>query len=286
MDRVLKMYGASIDACAGTRGASDTPDRLVVNKWLEPLSLNFDKIFYYKDGRHDLSKLEAYFTEIAIATKHAVLKNEFPIVIGGDHSCAIGTWSGVAAGLCDQSKSMGLIWIDAHMDAHTPEDTISGNIHGMPVATLLGEGYSDLVNIFGDYTRIRAENTVLIGIRSYEETEKKRLERLGVKIYYTEEVNRRGFVHVFQEAWEKLSASVDKIGLSIDLDGFDPQFAPGVGTAEPDGIDFPDCMIALSKIDKARLSGLEITEGNDHFDPSGKTMQCIVDILREVTKVH
>lgn len=286
MQRSVKLYGAAIDACAGTIGSADTPGVLLANGWLDQLELDFDKIFYYKDGRHDLDKLQTFFTALADKTRDAVLNGAFPVVVGGDHSCAIGTWSGIAAALSEQKQSTGLIWIDAHMDAHTPEDSMTGNIHGMPVATLLGEGYTEFVSILGDHTRIKPKNTILIGIRSYEDTEKERLERLGVKIYYTEEVNRRGFIQVFQEAWAKLDASVDKIGLSIDLDGFDPQFAPGVGTAEPDGIDFPDCLTALGFIDKAKLSGLEITEGNDHFDPSGKTMQCIVDIIREVTKFH
>ena len=286
MQRAVRLYGAAIDACASTRGSADTPDILLSKNWLDPLKLNFEKVFYYKDGRHDIDKLESFFTALADRTRDAVLSDAFPIVIGGDHSCAIGTWSGIASALSEQKKSTGLIWIDAHMDAHTPEDSVSGNIHGMPLATLLGEGYSDLVGISGEYNRIKPKDTILIGIRSYEDAEKERLERLGVKIYYTEEVNRRGFVQVFQEAWATLDASADKIGLSIDLDGFDPQFAPGVGTAEPDGINFPDCLTALSFIDKAKLSGLEITEGNDHFDPSGKTMQCIVDIIREVTKFH
>ncbi len=282
MQRSIKLIGAAVDACAGTVGAADTPDLLIADNWLAPLGLQFDKIFYYKDGRHDISKLESFFSDIAAMTNQAVAKDELPIVIGGDHSCAIGTWSGIAAALSTKGESLGLIWLDAHMDAHTPEDSVSGNIHGMPVATLLGEGYMDLVNISGAYTRIKPQHMVLIGIRSYEDTEKQRLERLGVKIYYTEEVKQRGFTHVFQEAWDTLGKSVDKIGLSIDLDGF----APGVGTAEPDGINFPDCMIALADMDKAKLSGVEITEGNDHFDPSGKTMQCIVDIIREVTKFH
>jgi arginase len=281
MQHRIKLIGAAIDACAGTKGAADTPDRLARNGWLKPLNLEFEKIIYYAGERNNIPKLESYFTDLAKTTRDTVAENKFPIVVGGDHSCAIGTWSGIASAL--KNQTLGLIWLDAHMDAHTPEDSMSGNIHGMPVATLMGEGYPELINILGAYPKLSPQNIILIGIRSYEDAEKERLERLGVKIYYTEEVNRRGFIHVFQEAWAELGKKVDKIGLSIDLDGFDPKFAPGVGTAEPDGIDYPDCITALSNIDKSMLCGLEITEGNDHFDPSGKTMQCIVDLIQLVS---
>lgn len=285
MQSSIRLIGAAIDACAGTRGSADTPDRLSKGL-LKPLGIEFNEIYRYTDGRLDIDKLETFFTKLALSTKLAVNNSQFPIVVGGDHSCAIGTWSGIADALKGKNQTTGMIWMDAHMDAHTPDDTITGNIHGMPLATLMGEGYNELVNILGKYTKIKPENTVLIGIRSYEDTEKERLERLGVKVYYTEEVNQRGFDQVFQEAWSKLAGSVDKIGLSIDLDGFDPVYAPGVGTAEPNGINFPDCIATLSRLDKAKLSGLEITEGNDHFDPSGKTMQCVIDLIREVTKIH
>lgn len=280
----IKLIGAAIDACASTRGSADTPD-ILNKKWLPALNLQFDQILHYTDGRNDIVKLETYFTDLAISCKQAVVNGEFPIVIGGDHSSAIGTWSGIVDAYPSHQQNIGLIWLDAHMDAHSPETTITGNIHGMPVATLLGEGHASLTSILGAYPKIKPENVILIGIRSFEIEEEQRLQRLGVKVYYTDEVGSRGFGAVFQEAWSKLAASVDKIGLSIDLDGFDPEFAPGVGTLEPNGINFPDCIIELDKLDINQLAGLEITEGNDHFDASGKTMQCILDIIQSIIKV-
>lgn len=280
----IKLIGAAIDACASTRGSADTPDILNA-KWLPALRLKFDQILRYTDGRNDVIKLERYLTNLAISCKHAVINSEFPIVVGGDHSSAIGTWSGIVDAYALQQQSIGLIWLDAHMDAHSPETTVSGNIHGMPVAALLGEGHASLTSILGAYPKIKPENIILIGIRSFEIEEEQRLQRLGVKIYYIDEVASRGFGAVFQEAWGKLIASVDKIGLSIDLDGFDPEFVPGVGTLEPNGINLPNCITELDKLVIAQLAGLEITEGNHHFDISGKTMQCIVDIIQSIIKV-
>ena len=280
MKRKTKLIGAAIDACAGTRGSADTPDILSKNGLLKPLDLEFDKIVYYTGTRHDIPKLTSFFTELALLTQDAVLNNQLPIIIGGDHSCAIGSWSGIATALKDQSY--GLIWLDAHLDAHTPEDSESGNIHGMPVATLMGEGYEEFLSILDNNPKLDPKNIVFIGIRSYEAAERKRLERLGVKIYYTEEVGERGFGEVFLEAWNELTSRVDKMGLSIDLDGFDPEFAPGVGTPANDGINFDDCIEVLSKIDKSKLIGVEITECNDHFDPSGKTIGCIAELLKVI----
>ena len=280
MNRKIKLIGAAIDACAGTRGSANTPDILSRNSLLKPLGLEFDKIVYYSGTRHDILKLTHFFTELALLTQDAVLNNQLPVIIGGDHSCAIGSWSGIARGLKDQSY--GLIWLDAHLDAHTPEDSESGNIHGMPVATLMGEGYVEFLNILDNNPKLDPKNIVFIGIRSYESVEKERLERLGVKIYYTKEVGERGFVEVFEEVWSELTSRVDKIGLSIDLDGFDPEFAPGVGTPVNDGINFTDCIKALSKIDKAKLIGVEITECNDHFDPSAQTIGCVVELLKVI----
>ncbi len=280
MKHKIKLIGAAIDACAGTRGSADTPDILSQKGLLKPLGLEFDKIVYYTGDRHDIPKLEQFFTDLALATQDAVLNNQLPVIIGGDHSCAIGSWSGIAAALKDQSY--GLIWLDAHLDAHTPEDSDSGNIHGMPVATLMGEGYVEFLNILNNNPKLNPKNMIFIGIRSYESAERERLERLGVKIYYTEEVGERGFTEVFLEGWNYLASRVDKIGLSIDLDGFDPDFAPGVGTPANDGINFIDCIKTLSKIDKSKLIGVEITECNDHFDPSGKTIGCIVELLKVI----
>ena len=279
----VKLIGASIDACAGTKGTGDTPDMLTRGGWLKPLDLAFEKIVYYNGDRHDIPKLAHFFTDLAIATKEAILNEQLPIIIGGDHSCAIGSWSGIATGL--ENKTYGLIWLDAHLDAHTPEDSESGNIHGMPVATLMGEGYPEFINILTKNPKLNPKNIIFIGIRSYEASEKERIERLGIKVYYTEEVSERGFIEVFDEAWNDLSPRVDKIGLSIDLDGFDPEFAPGVGTPVHDGINFDDCIKALSKIDNTKLTGLEITECNDHFDPSGKTTKCLIDLIKTVLKL-
>ncbi|MFN8770686.1 MAG: arginase [Neisseriaceae bacterium] len=280
MYRKISLIGAAIDACANKRGAATTPDHIKNN--IQQLGLSFENIFDYHDDGHNLKKLENFFTQIANKTKMVLQENEFPIVIGGDHSCAIGTWSGITDHLKDINQNLGIIWIDAHMDAHTPESSITKNIHGMPVATLLGYGHKEFVNILNSSPKIRPENIVLLGVRSFEEAEVYLLQKLGVQVYYSHEINKEGFQNIFANVWNKLSKKVDKVGFSIDLDGFDPKFAPGVSTSEPDGINFDEFVSSLSQIDFDKIIGMEIAEGNPIFDPAGITMKCITDIIATV----
>jgi arginase len=280
MLKKMNLIGAAIDACGNKSGAAATPD--ILESELEKIGLTFENIFRYNDNGHELEKLTTFFTQIATHTKNAVQNNELPIVIGGDHSCAIGTWSGITHALHKINQDVGIIWIDAHMDAHTPQTSLSGNIHGMPVATLLGHGYKEFLNILGSTPKIKPENIVLIGIRSFEDDEAIFLNKHGVQIYYNYDVTKFGLNNIFVKSWDELSNRVNNIGLSIDLDGFDPKFTPGVSTLEPDGIDFNKFLLALEKIDLNKIIGIEITEGNAKIDPNGITMKCIIDILAKI----
>jgi arginase len=167
---------------------------------------------------------------------YTLSKNKkFFTVIGGDHSSAIGTWSGAYHALNKQGD-MGLIWIDAHMDSHTPETSPTGNIHGMPLAALLGYGDPAFVNILDAQPKLKPEHLCLIGIRSFEEGEEELLKKLNVRIFYIEEVKERGLNVVMQEALKIASHGTIGFGISIDIDGIDPIDAPGTGTDVPNGI--------------------------------------------------
>jgi arginase len=276
----IQLIGAAIGQCANIRGTEDTPE--IINSYLQKNGLTVNPILHYQGGDRNATELQTYFTSLANAVYNVLDNNILPVVIGGDHSCAIGTWSGVAQHLAEHEQSLGLIWIDAHMDAHTPQTTITGNIHGMPLATLLGQGYPELISILSKNPKLDPANVVLIGIRSYEEAEALLLAKLGVKIYYNCDVNKVSFSKVFKEVWEPLAQKVDKIGLTIDIDGFDPKFAPGVGTCEPDGIDFNEFMQELKQVDTEKLAAIEITEANNSLDPSGKTINCVLEIIKTV----
>jgi len=200
-------------------------------------------------------------------------------VIGGDHAVAVGTWAGVTHNLGAKEK-FGLIWMDAHMDAHTMKTTPSQAYHGMPLVVLLGHGVSSLLNLLNKGPVLRPEHVCLIGIRSYEDGEAALLNRLGVRIYFMEEVNERGFEVVLQEALQIVKTGTEGFGLSIDLDGFDPQDAPGVGSPELHGLRAQEVLPALSLIQNdATFKALEIVEYNPNRDESGKTLLLMRDLL-------
>jgi arginase len=200
-------------------------------------------------------------------------------VIGGDHTSAIGTWSGVYDALKDQGD-IGLIWIDAHMDSHTPETSESGRIHGMPLACLLGYGYPSLTSLLNLSPKLKPNHVCLIGIRSYEKGEAELLKKLNVRIYFMDEVKERGFATVLKEAVALISANTVGYGLSIDLDGLDPLEVPGVDVPEPDGILAKDFIKGLSMIaHDPKLLGTEIVEFDPSRDQEQKTEKMIIALL-------
>lgn len=215
--------------------------------------------------------------EVAVAVRAGV-----PFaVLGGDHSCAIGTWSGVAAVL-PHRRPLGLIWIDAHMDSHTPETSASGALHGMPLASLLGYGDARLTGVQFAGPKLFAEHVCLIGVRSYEPAEAEFLRQHKVRVYFMDEVRERGLFTVMNEAYELISRGTTQFGVSIDLDAIDPLDAPGVGSPEPGGITVADLLHALAPLSvKPGLLGIEIAEFNPARDHDDKTARVIMRLMEE-----
>lgn len=221
--------------------------------------------------------------QLAKHISNLVRAKKFFTVIGGDHSSAIGTWSGVYDALHQQGP-IGLIWIDAHMDSHTPETTISGRIHGMPFACLMGLGYSTLTMIM-HYAPIKPEHVCLIGVRSFERGEVELLKRLNVRIFFMDEVKRRGMRQVWHEALDIVNQGTMGYGVSLDLDALDPQEVPGVNVSEPDGIHVNDlCQVFCTIAADARFIGAEISEFNPGKDQDHKTEKVIITFLAAMTK--
>jgi arginase len=218
------------------------------------------------------------------AEVEAVLKaGNFPLVVGGDHSCAIGTWSGVHRALADRGP-LGLIWIDAHMDSHTFATTPSGQIHGMPLAALLGHGEAALTAIDGPEAKLLPEHVCLIGVRSYEAGEAALLHRLGVRVFDMDEVRRRGLAAVFDAALAIVRHGTMGFGVSVDLDALDPEEEPGVTTPVPGGLCRADLAAALSHLrgDPAFVA-MEIVEYNPRRDRGRATADAAGALLDAVT---
>lgn len=211
----------------------------------------------------------------------AVIQQQRFLVLGGDHSCAIGSWSGAAVALQEHNRELGLIWIDAHMDSHTLITSPSHNVHGMPVAALLGFGDPRLTEVLSKKAKIKPENLVLIGVRSFEEGEAALLKDLNAKIYFMEEVKEVGILKVLHEAIVHVTRNTAGFGISIDLDALDPCNAPGVGSPVEDGIN-PDNFIESLKLihDHEKFIGAEIAELNPEFDKDNKTAEIAVRMIQ------
>jgi len=244
---------------------------------LFPLKLAQD--IYIPPGPLTVPYIEDICKRTGFSVMDSLQKGQFPVVIGGDHSIAMGTWAGVTQALKIQQK-FGLIWVDAHMDSHTMETTPSKAYHGMPLAALLGYGDSSLVNLLGEGPTLSPQHVCLIGVRSFEAGEASLLKRLGVRIYYMEDVQKKGFKNVFQEALQYIKKETQGFGISIDLDAFDPEEAPGVGVPEPYGLRAQEVLPALSILQNDRhFKALELMEFNPDLDKDGKTLQLMRELL-------
>lgn len=199
-----------------------------------------------------------------------------PVIVGGDHATAVGTWQGAS---CAGGARLGLLWIDAHLDAHTEVTSPSGNPHGMPLAALLGHGPNPWD---AGGAAIDASRTCVFGVRSYEDAEMSLLRHLGVRVIGIEEIRRRGLARTLGEALAHVGG--ERFGLSIDLDAFDPAEAPGVNTPSAGGLDAAATGHALRGLAlNPRLVAIEIAEYNPERDVDGRTAKLVAHLLESLT---
>ncbi|CAH0347767.1 arginase [Bacillus sp. CECT 9360] len=202
--------------------------------------------------------------------------NAFPLVLGGDHSIAIGTLAGVAK----HYQSLGVIWYDAHGDLNTEETSPSGNIHGMPLAVSIGLGHPDLVNLHGFTPKIKPENVVIIGARSLDQGERELINSKGIKVFTMHEIDRLGMTKVMEAAIHYLKERTDGVHLSLDLDGLDPQDAPGVGTPVNGGISYRESHLAMEMLAESKIvTSAEFVEVNPILDERNKTATVAVALM-------
>lgn len=229
-----------------------------------------------------LGVIEAFSAALAVQVEQAMGQGHQPLVIGGDHSCAVGTWSACAQHLRTRGR-LGLIWIDAHLDAHTPATSDTQAPHGMPLAALLGHGSEGMAGVYGWRGKLLAQHVVVIGARSYEPPEVALLSRLGVRVMYMPEVAERGFAACFDEARAIVSNGTAGWGVSLDLDGLDPLDLPGTGTPVAHGIRLVDAQAVLAAIGgDPGCVALELAEYNPLRDLGGRTADAAIGLLCEV----
>ncbi len=246
--------------------------------------LGFDlyKNFSAEGKPNDVDAIAKVARDLAKACFELSQKGTFFVTLGGDHTSAIGTWSGMAEAKRSEGD-IGLLWIDAHMDSHTPATSHSGNVHGMALAVLLGYGDKRLTTVLSPKPKIKPEHVALLGVRSYEEEEVDFLNELGVRVYFMEEIKKRGLRSVWQEALEITHAATLGYGISLDLDSLDPLFAAAVDTPEPHGLDKNELLACLRSLSATPPLAFELVEYNPILDSQLQTLATVQSILEVVT---
>jgi arginase len=186
--------------------------------------------------------------DIAGRTAAIVRDGRIPVVLGGDHSLAAGSIAGVATALAERGERLGVIWLDAHADLNTPDSTLSGNVHGMPVAHLLGHGDPGMASIATPSPALRPEHLVIIGARDLDQAERNHAREYGVTIYTMRDIDERGLRTVLAEAIAQVSGGTTGLHVSLDLDFVDPRDAPGVGTPVRGGVTYREAHLAMEML--------------------------------------
>jgi arginase len=224
-------------------------------------------------GANRLKTVTAVCQNIYDIARKCVTADEFAIFLGGDHSISIGS---IAA--ASQDEPLGIIWVDAHGDFNTPQTSPSGNIHGMPVAILVGEGPEPLVNIGTPGAKLKPRQIVQIGIRDLDDAERERLARSGINVFTMRHLDEMGMASVARQAIDRLR-HFSRIHVSLDMDSLDPSEAPGVGTAVPGGLSYREAHLLMEILgDSGRVQSMDIVEINPILDDQNKTAELAVEL--------
>jgi arginase len=290
----VAVIGAPLDLGAGRRGVDMGPSAIRVaslDARLAALGYTVTDI-----GNVEVKQAESmdagprnarFLPEIAQACRRlasmvesAAASQQFPLVLGGDHSIAVGTVSGLARHYRKKKQSIGLIWVDAHADMNTPKTSPSGNVHGMPLACLIGEGPRELTHLYNFAPKVNPKNVVLVGLRDLDKLEKAIIRKSGVHAYTMREIDERGMRAVMEDALRIACSDTAGFHLSFDMDSVDPQFAPGVGTPVRGGITYREAHLAMEIAnDCGRMLGLEVVEVNPVIDEVNRTAELAVELV-------
>jgi arginase len=219
-------------------------------------------------------------TLLAAEVEASLEREEFPLVLGGDHSMAIGTIAGLAAHCKKHGKRLGVIWIDAHADINVPETSPSGNIHGMPVAVSLGMGAPELTSIGGNFVKLQPHQLVYIGLRSIDSGERALIRKLKIEAHTMSDLDKHGVHRLIMKAVASLRAKVDHLHVSFDLDSVDPMVASGVGTPVPGGLTYREAHLIMEAIaDTGYMASMEVAEVNPILDVRNSSAEIAADLI-------
>jgi arginase len=279
--RIVNILGVPLDLGASRRGTDVGPSALriaglgaAIRRMGYEVAIEEDIPAPAMETRRSEDKKARYkpqildvCTRLAERVKSVMDAGAFPLVIGGDHSIAMGTVAGVASHFRDRNQTLGLIWFDAHGDINVPGTSPSGNIHGMPLAHLLGNGDEDLKGILGFSPKVKPENVALIGIRDIDAGERKIIRASGIHAFTMREIDEHGMAAVARRALEIVNDGTAGFHISFDVDGCDPSVIPGSGTLVPGGVSFREAHLLMEYCaDDGRLTSMEVVELNPFLD--------------------
>ncbi|GMK40674.1 arginase [Paenibacillus sp. CCS19] len=286
----IAIIPAPFDWGASRRGASQGPQAILLSgleRKLQQLGLQYvvespdylpDVLLDHRNEpylRH-WGKIAAVNEAIALKTAQAAAAGRFPLLLGGDHSIAIGS----VAGAAKSRRRLGVLWIDAHGDLNTPSTTPSGNIHGMSLACSLGHGDSRLTSIGGSFPKVQADRTVLVGARELDEGERQLIRSEGVHCFTMHDIDRRGMAAVMSDAIAIVSDGTDGVHLSFDIDSVDPGEAPGTGTKVRGGLMYRETHLAMEMLAEAGIvTSADVVEVNPQLDNGHRTARLAVELI-------
>ena len=291
----LTLIGAPTDVGAGVLGASMGPDALRIAgiaRALQGLGLQVqdggnlsgpgNPQSAPSGGFRHLAEVTAWNQAVFASVLAALDAGRLPLLMGGDHSLAIGSISAAARHCRTQAKRLKVLWFDAHADANTPASSPSGNLHGMPVACLLGHGPAQLTQLAGAAPALQAQQITLVGVRSVDATEKRFVNALGIEVYDMRSIDELGMRAVMQAALADVDENTH-LHLSLDMDGLDPSIAPGVGTPVRGGPSYRETQLCMEMLaDCKALGSVDIMELNPALDLRNQTAELAVDLLESL----
>ena len=291
----IALVAVSMDLGAGRRGVDMGPSAIRIaglSDMLQELGLDVREVGTVTAGGPETAdpgdtnmRFLPEITEVCKRSLGLVRESldagSFPLVLGGDHSLSIGTVAGVAAHFAESEESIGLIWVDAHTDMNVPETTPSGNIHGMALAILTGQGGPDhLQTLAGFMPAVHPGNVCVIGARDIDEPEKVLVRESGIRVFTMAEIDERGMAACVDEAIARVTSGTAGFVLSFDLDGIDPMVAPGVGTPVPGGLTYREAHLVCEKVARSeRLVCMEMVELNPVADAENRTGRLAIGLM-------
>ncbi len=294
MPQKIRIIGVPMDLGQSRRGVDMGPSALRVaglQARLKQLGHQVEDIgnvpVKQQEEQHYGEKRAKYLNEIAETCRglaeivqRTLEEGYLPIVLGGDHSIAIGSIAGVAGHFRKQSKRVGCLWLDAHGDMNTPETSPSGNVHGMPLASVIGYGAPELVELLDFKPKVEPRNVALVGARDLDAREKRLVKESGMHVFTMRDIDERGMREVMSEALRFTTDDTDGVTVSLDMDFVDPSDAPGVGTPVRGGVTYREAHLAMEMIaDSEAMVSLEVVEINPVIDVHNTTALLGVELV-------